>query len=214
MATPLVLAIDTCLHQCSVAVAQGATLLAMRSDDIGVGHAEHLAPMAAEVLAEAGAAPRDLTHIAATVGPGSFMGARVGISFAKGMAFAVGAKGIGLTTLEALWLSAGEGEAHGAVAIDARRGQVYAEAFGDKIASGPQLLDLDDASAWLEALPPGGARLGSGMAVLRPDADWTDTRQAPDIAAMALWAANASEGRALTPLYLRAPDAKPMRRPG
>ena len=45
------------------------------------------------------------------------------------------------------------------------------------------------------------------MAVLRPDADWTDTRQAPDIAAMALWAANASEGRALTPLYLRAPDA-------
>lgn len=173
-----------------------------RSLDLGVGHAEHLAPLVKQVLAEASLQPVDIKHIICTVGPGSFMGVRVGISFAKGFAFAHGAKTHPLTTLEALWLATPNAE-NGFTLIDARRGQVYGQGFGTH-ATDSFLLDYDVA---IEKVGDAETLTGSGVPILFQGRE----SSGPDVPDMAIAIANLThltEGP-LTSLYLRPPDAKP-----
>ena len=70
------LVIDTCLGACQVALAEGSAVLACASEPMQRGHQERLGPMAAEVMAGAGAAFGDVGRIAVTIGPGSFTGHR------------------------------------------------------------------------------------------------------------------------------------------
>ena len=124
----IVLGLDTCLNACSVAVLDDERVVASAREVMARGHQEQLAPMAQAVMARAGLAFADLDRIAATVGPGSFTGLRVGVAFAKGLALALGKPTVGIGTLEAL-----AAQAPGLVfpAIDARRGQLYLQAFED-----------------------------------------------------------------------------------
>src|SRR6185503_16571441 len=92
------------------------------------GHQERLAPMAQAVMAGAGLPFSRLERIGVTVGPGSFTGLRVGIAFAKGLASALDISTAGIGTLEAL---AADISGFVFVAIDARRGQLYGQAFED-----------------------------------------------------------------------------------
>lgn len=71
------------------------------------GQAERLAPMVGEAIAAAGIGFTQLDRIAVTTGPGSFTGVRVGLSFARALALALGKPCIGVSTLEALALGAG-----------------------------------------------------------------------------------------------------------
>ena len=194
----MILAIDTCLATCAAALYDGERTWT-RAERIGVGHAERIAPMVQELLAEAGAAASDLARIACTVGPGSFMGARVGISLAKGLALPRGLPTVPMTTTGAIALGAPRPVT---VLIDARRGQAYAERFGG---GGAPLALMPYAEA--AALAEGGAVLGVGLEAVTgragPDAF-------PDTGAMARHAQTATPAR-LRPLYLRAPDAKPGR---
>src|ERR1700744_6532990 len=98
----IVLGLDTCLNVCSVAVLDGERVLASAREVMARGHQERLAPMARDVVAEAGIGFAALEGIAATVGPGSFTGLRVGVAFAKGLALALDKPTVGIGTLEAL----------------------------------------------------------------------------------------------------------------
>ena len=202
----LTLAIDTCLEALSVGLSDGERVLAA-SEVIGVGHAEHLAPKVSALLKEYGAGPGDVTDVIATVGPGSFMGTRVGLSFAMGFALPRRLPTRPITTLDALWLSAPEG-ASGAVLIDARRDQVYGRIFGPGETGEPFILDIEDARVRTEDVSD-RVLIGSGATLVWPKGTVTGPRT-PDIEALLGHTAQIVPAP-LRPLYLRPPDARPMK---
>ncbi|MGI8841658.1 MAG: tRNA (adenosine(37)-N6)-threonylcarbamoyltransferase complex dimerization subunit type 1 TsaB [Caulobacteraceae bacterium] len=211
----MVLAIDTCLGACSVTVAHGERILAVRSEAMVRGHQERLAPMARDVMAEARVAFADLDRIGVTVGPGSFTGLRVGLAFAKGLAVALGRPCVGVGTLEALAASCG-GEGRCAAVIDAGRGFLYLQVFeAGSALTNAAILPLEIAAARLAAFsPPGELTLaGPGVGLLAgrlPGARCMEIA-APRPEAVVRLADRASAGSA-HPLYLRAPDARPKAR--
>lgn len=169
------------------------------------GHQERLATMVREVMQEAGTGFGDLDRIGVTVGPGSFTGLRVGVAFAKGLSAALGTPCVGVGTLEAL---AGEQQGLTVCVIDARREQVYVQAFRDgQPLMEPQALRVADAVAAIGALGEPDILAGSGAALVAPffPTAQVATSQVPDPVAVARLAAR-SEAPA-RPIYLRAPDA-------
>jgi len=174
------------------------------------GHQERLALLAQAVLAEAGCG---YDVIAVTVGPGSSTGLRVGLAFAKGLRLATGRPLVGVGTLEALAASAAtQGPAAGV--IDARRGQVYVQAFvAGRPLTEPEVLPLAAAAERLgQAASAPFTLVGSGAEALAEIMTGAGARPlpAPDLAALGRLAETAPFGGEIRPLYLRAPDARPM----
>jgi tRNA threonylcarbamoyladenosine biosynthesis protein TsaB len=171
------------------------------------GHAERLAPMAAEVMAEAGADFSTLDRIVVTRGPGSFTGLRVGLAFARGLAVALDKPCIGVSTLEALALEAGEAGVNAGV-IDTAGGVFLAIYRDGREVFTARRLDIDDAREVLRDYPDVLIR-GPGAAPLDGE-----VRIAPDIGCLALMGVRLDPERyPPDPLYLRAPDAKPVATP-
>jgi len=202
-----ILAIDTALGLCSAAVVEDGRVLAACSEAMQQGHQERLAPLVAEVMAQSKLGFGLLQRIGVTVGPGSFTGLRVGLSFAKGLGFARDIPVLGLDSLEAIAASAPR-QGSGLVLVDARRGQVYARRFDGDRATGPsEALTLET----LAAGPAPDWIAGPGVALT--DEIWpmaqVDDRPACDPVALARLTAGAGpESRPPVPVYLRAPDAK------
>jgi tRNA threonylcarbamoyladenosine biosynthesis protein TsaB len=181
-------------------------VLARASEVMARGHQERLAPMAQRVMAEAGIGFERLERIGVTVGPGSFTGLRVGIAFAKGLASALGVAGVGVGTLEAL---AGQGDGLVFAALDARRDQVYLQAFEHGAAlMTPDVLPLETAAARVAEIAMGRpfTVVGSGGPLVAPDAQLVPADGADPVRVARLAAARPVAG--LTPLYLRGPDAR------
>jgi tRNA threonylcarbamoyladenosine biosynthesis protein TsaB len=202
-----VLVIDTCLGACQVGRFQDGRMTAGLSEPMERGHQERLAPMAAEVMA--GASFADLDKIVVTIGPGSFTGLRVGLAFAKGVQLATGAPLAAVGTLEALAASV-EGAAAGV--IDARRGLVYVQAFeGGAAMDEPDIVPIGEAVRRLAAMRD-LTLVGPGAHLLAAELPGAtiDARPAPDLAVLGRLAGAAEPVADLRPLYLRAPDAKPM----
>ena len=201
------LVIDTSLAACQVGRFEGGRMLAGLSEPMERGHQERLAPMAAEVMADARF--EDLAKIVVTIGPGSFTGLRVGLAFAKGLRLATGAPLAGVGTFQALAASV-DGAAAGV--IDARRGLVYVQAFEDGRPLGePDVVLIEAAADRLRSLSnltligPGAHLLAAALPETK-----LDPRAAPDLAALGRLTVSATPAGDLRPLYLRAPDARPM----
>ena len=100
-----ILAIDTATNNASVALCDGATVLAERAWASHRRQTVELAPAVREILAEADVSPHNLAGIAVAIGPGSYTGLRIGLAFAKGLALVSGAPLFGIVTLDGLALS-------------------------------------------------------------------------------------------------------------
>ena len=127
----LVLGLATATDTCAVGLVRDGAALA----DLTVGrpraHATLLGPLVEQALEAAGVGPADLDGIAVAGGPGSYTGLRIGVSFAKGLCLASGARLLAVPTLAAL---AADGwpepdRRTGVVLLPSRRGEVYAGAF-------------------------------------------------------------------------------------
>src|SRR6201982_3291716 len=125
----LILAIDTALDACAAAIldTDKNKVIAQESQAMKRGHAAALMPLIARVMKESGIAFEALDRIAATTGPGSFTGLRVGLSAARGIALAAAKPAVGLTTLSAYAAPLiSESDEHPVIsAIDARHDHVY-----------------------------------------------------------------------------------------
>ncbi|HEY8573466.1 tRNA (adenosine(37)-N6)-threonylcarbamoyltransferase complex dimerization subunit type 1 TsaB [Phenylobacterium sp.] len=202
----MVLGLDTCLNACSVAILDGERVLASGCEVMARGHQERLAPMAQRVMAEAAIGFDRLERVGVTVGPGSFTGLRVGIAFAKGLASALGVPAVGVGTLEAL-AAAADGLVF--AALDARRDQAYLQAFEDGQAlMAPDVLPFGVAAAQIADIAAGRSFsiVGSGGPLLAPEARLIPADGADPVLVARLAAAR--DPVPLTPLYLRAPDAR------
>ena len=106
-------------------------------------HAKSLPGLVARALAEAGVELGGLHAVAVSIGPGSFTGLRIGLGWAKGVAFAARIPLVTVPTLEALaWAADAAAGEQVCAALDARKGEVYAALFA-ATAAGPRRLSED-----------------------------------------------------------------------
>jgi tRNA threonylcarbamoyladenosine biosynthesis protein TsaB len=146
----IVLGFDTATPSTAVGLrlADGRTLQARDDPRPGAhpGHATRLLEMAHGLLAEAEIRWSEIERIAVGTGPGTFTGLRVGIATARGLAQSLSTELVGVPSLRALALPAfasvsravdeggrgtDGGRPEGVLAvIDARRGEVFAAAYG------------------------------------------------------------------------------------
>ena len=81
------MAIETASSVCGVALMDGEEVLAFREEVLEREHAEKLPHFCEEVLEKGDTDISELSAVAVSIGPGSFTGLRIGLSFAKGIAF-------------------------------------------------------------------------------------------------------------------------------
>jgi len=129
-----ILNIETATRNCSVAISKdGETLVCLEMAEQGYSHAEKLHVFIEESLAQAQLAYKDLDAIAVSQGPGSYTGLRIGVSAAKGLAFALDIPLIAVDTLEVLALQAKVSDGFIVPVIDARRMEVYSAIFDSNV---------------------------------------------------------------------------------
>jgi tRNA threonylcarbamoyladenosine biosynthesis protein TsaB len=235
-----VLAFDTCFGACSVAVRKttprGEVIVREEYEERTTGHAEALMPMMQRVMTGAKLEFRDLDRIAVTEGPGSFTGTRIGLATARGLALALDKPIVAITSLMAMALRADHLLSQKragrvlAVCADARKGQVYAQLFGEnagdvlcdaQLATPHEVLRQLRGRAFVAVGSGATAVVVAAAAEQSPDNPSSGASPAeaalPSLEPHARWLAILAPAlpiRArLSPLYLRAPDAKPQSAP-
>ena len=195
---------ETSPTACSVALIESGAVTARAHDVVGRGHAERLIPMIAE-LPEGGRADR----IIVDCGPGSFTGVRVGIAAARGLALGWGAEIAGFSSLP-LMAAAGFADrpTHDiAVVMEGGHGEVFMQAFSADLSPRSDMVSLKPAAA-LAALA-GRRAVGNGVRWLAALDDTIDLTEALPDAASAILLPTELTALPPSPIYGRAPDAKP-----
>lgn len=138
----MILCLETATPSCSVALVHNAEVLACEEDPKGQNHSEKITLFIDKVMKAAGVAYRDLDAVAVSMGPGSYTGLRIGVSTAKGLCYAAEKPLIAVETLHAMAyggsavISTESSERKPPLlipAIDARRMEVYAAIFDEKV---------------------------------------------------------------------------------
>lgn len=124
-----ILALETTGPHASVAVINEEGKVAELSSDAVLNHLQHLMPMTQQLLDENGLKLGDMTAIAASQGPGSFTGIRIGVSSARALAQVMGLPTIAVPTLKAFAYNMPDFNGLICPVFDARRSQVYAGAY-------------------------------------------------------------------------------------
>lgn len=125
------IALETSTRRLSVALWLDGKLIE-RAEDIPNSGSERLLPWVNELLAEAGMRLKDVNGIAFGAGPGGFTGLRLACGVAQGLAFGLDLPVLGVSTLEALAMTAysrSEEPERIFACLDARMGEVYCAAY-------------------------------------------------------------------------------------
>ena len=192
------------------------------------GSPRHSTALLAEVERAAAAAGGwdAVDRLAVGLGPGSFVGIRIGIATARGLAASTGLPVTGVCTLDALGRALGEpaGPRRDRLAVlDARRGEVFAALYapaGERLWE-PLVTAPGELAERVAGLPTPPLAAGSGALRFRDelasrgadvaeDDDPVHRIAARHVCALVEAAADRGDGR-LEPIYLRAPDAERWR---
>jgi len=182
-----------------------------------------------ELLSSSKLGLRDLGAIAVGIGPGSFTGLRIGLSYAKGIAIASGCAVVGVPSLDAI-ASAALAEANLSegtqicCVVDARKGEVYAALYrvvsdGLEKVSEELLVVLEDMASRVagDVVFAGDVRAKDAAALLSPKGHVVavlDTSKfllrGPCVAAIGasmMSRGEIAEPATLEPMYIRPPEA-------
>ncbi|MGC1275696.1 MAG: tRNA (adenosine(37)-N6)-threonylcarbamoyltransferase complex dimerization subunit type 1 TsaB [Planctomycetaceae bacterium] len=192
--------------------------------ELGRRHAQSLVPETAAFLARHGLEPTAIDAVAVSVGPGSFTGLRVGVTFAKTFAYATGASLIAVETFPAIAGNTPAAESVCVIADAQRRGLMLGnyvrghdgrfERRGEIRLVTPDELPKCAASARLLT--------GPGLARVTLGDEWT-CRTAPlhlrtpraslvaELGEFRFRAGNVADVRSLEPLYVRKSAAEEKR---
>ncbi len=127
-----ILGIDTSSIDIGIGLFQDSEPIASYSRFIRNSHAEHIAQVVEMLLEINNVNSGDIKHIAVSVGPGSFTGLRIGISFVKGFCFKRDAVVLPVSSLEILSYAARNHSGRIISAIDARNDDVFFGSFEAK----------------------------------------------------------------------------------
>jgi tRNA threonylcarbamoyladenosine biosynthesis protein TsaB len=220
-----VLALDTSTRSCSVAVSLDGKPASEVSALSHRTHSLHLMDMVRDALALAEVGLKEIDGFAVSIGPGSFTGLRIGISTAKGLAFAAGKPCVGVSSLEALASVCLPWPDRICVLMDARKGEVYTavyqefegrlERIGEEQVVAPETILRTIASPHLfvgEAVPLYEKQI---RAIVAENARWAPRdRRFPKASAVAwlagdlLAGATAEGADLLVPRYIRQSDVE------
>ena len=141
----MIICIETATNLCSVALCDSSGVLSLKESNDQRSHASMLTVFIGDILKENGIESSALEAVAVSKGPGSYTGLRIGVSVAKGIAFAASIPLIGIETTFSMFmgmrdriLSANDPDPHLIFCplLDARRMEVYYalyESNGEKI---------------------------------------------------------------------------------
>ena len=133
--------IDTAGEKAMVAISQNGVLKAIKENELLQTHASFLQLAIQALVAETTIPLNSIDAIAVTMGPGSYTGLRVGLSSAKGIAYALNKPIIGLSTLALLanaasklpWFIEKKEQVQIFAMIDAKRMEVFGAIYDSKL---------------------------------------------------------------------------------
>lgn len=221
------LAIETSGSRGGIALADGGHVIDEVLLTDGLRHARDLLPAIRAACERAGWPPRGIECLAISIGPGSFTGVRIAVTFAKFMAWDAGTRVVTVPSLRALAENAPPDRPRVVPVLDAKRGGLFASIFERRTGAdapllarfnepfGPALIEPADLAGRLQ--PPAyvlghgitKAREALGGFELAPPKLW-DIQ--PSVVAH-LGCERAARGEwadplRLEPVYLRPPDAE------
>lgn len=156
----VILNIETSTNVCSVALTDNGLVLEHFEDYKGQNHAALLSGYIKKCLDYLKEKEMKLEAVAVSIGPGSYTGLRIGLSEAKGLAYALDIPLIGIDTLKIMAVSVMfhhdvDPDALFAPMIDARRMEVYTSvldmALNEQMKPSPLILDKTSYAEWLNS---------------------------------------------------------------
>ncbi len=132
MKTDRIIAVETSSRQGSLALAVGPSIVAEVRFAADAEHARDLLPLADRLCTENGWTPADIDQCFLSIGPGSFTGLRVAVTFARHLALGVGARLVAVPTLSVIaenCLGMRDPPQNLAVLLDAKRAHVFGQTF-------------------------------------------------------------------------------------
>ena len=227
---PRILAVDCATIPASVAVLSGTLETQKLVQDNDLRSDAWLGTAIGKCLTESNVGIGDLDGLAASVGPGTFTGIRVGIATCLGLAAPLGLPVVGVRTLDALATIARSESDVIAACIDARRGQIYGALYGPEPSKfslplepiwGPNVCDPEEFARLISAKEPRALICGSGTPMVASHGtfhvagDRFPLATAIGSLAARTWkpCGNQSQWPSPRPVYLRPADARPPRNP-
>ena len=227
-----IIALEASAKAVSAAITQNGRVLASGYQDTGLTHSRTLMPIVEHLFRNTGLTLQDMDAVAVSAGPGSFTGIRIGVSAAKGLAFAADKPAVGVSTLAAMARNVAFCDGLVVCAMDARRNQIYNALFLAQDGHLTRLTEdravaLADLAEELRDDPRPKTVVGDGAQLCAEALDGAGIacRLAPphlimqNAMSVALEAEHlAAEGglvsaQALSPVYLRPPQAQRLRTP-
>ncbi len=216
----LILAVHSTTPILAAALLEAGDVIIEKSLPPGRRHLENIGPLVKDIFDETAIQPKDLDGIGVAVGPGSFSGIRIGLSFAKGLSLSLEKPIIGVSSLEILAYQAFESGSIVTSLIDAKRNQLYCAAYrcsdSFHLVAGPALIEKDDlmndfvptskSNVLCAEVGIEGFRSGHRFVLVRASASTCGVLTTKRLAA-----GSSDDVHKLVPMYIRKSDAEQKR---